>query len=132
MAFLANFQRQMYLTEYVNNLEIKIDTIGKDGKIVSCKKVLKLIQAENFNKPWQFGVVKYVNPSIPPPYYLETEKLDSGNGLILENIPVIVVKSSTEEQKIGIYLTEISNNVSEYISRFGLKIKYSFLPGYET
>ena len=27
MAFLANFQRQMYLTEYVNNLEIKMKNI---------------------------------------------------------------------------------------------------------
>lgn len=114
-----------------NNLEIKIDTIGKDGKIVTCKKVLKLIQAENFNKPWQFDVIEYTNPSMAP-YYLETEKLDNGNGLILENIPVIVVKSSSERQEVGFYLTGISNNVSEYISQFGLKIEYSFLPGYET
>lgn len=27
MAFLANFQRQMYLTQYVNNLQIKIKNI---------------------------------------------------------------------------------------------------------
>lgn len=114
-----------------NNLEIKIDTVGKDGKIVTCKKVLKLVQAENFNKPWQFGIVEYTDPS-EAPYYLETEKLDAGNGLILENIPVIVVKSSSERQEVGFYLTGISNNVSEYISQFGLKIKYSFLPGYET
>lgn len=114
-----------------NNLEIKIDTIGKDGKIVTCKKVLKLIQSENFNKPWQFGLIEYIDPS-KAPYYLETEKLDNGNGLILENIPVIVVKSNSERQEVGFYLTGISNNVSEYISQFGLKIEYSFLPGYET
>lgn len=80
MAFLANFQRQMYLTEYVNNLEVKMkniteqkldltDTITQlttqisdigDAESPSVKK-LKARQAEleNLDKQLDMRMTKY-------------------------------------------------------------------------
>ena len=114
-----------------NYINIQLDSIDHLGNLVSCKKQFKLTQSKNFDTPWNLEWTTY-SYDLESPYYKSSEKINTGNGIVQEEIPVIIFKPGTTREETSCQIFLNNPKLADYIKRYKIEISYEFLPGYET